>query len=48
VQRLTNDDCSSFTYIVDTPRLYGSAKKVVGFAPNSQGKYSFEDVYLSK
>jgi peptide/nickel transport system substrate-binding protein len=44
VQRLVNDDCSSFNYVVNIPRLYASSTKVVGFAPNSQGKYSFENV----
>ena len=48
VQRSLNDDCSSFNYVVNTPRVYASAPKVVGFAPNSQGKYSFENVYLTK
>jgi peptide/nickel transport system substrate-binding protein len=48
VQRLLNDDCSSFNYVVNIPRIYASSPKVVGFAPNSQGKYSFENVYLSK
>jgi peptide/nickel transport system substrate-binding protein len=45
VQRLMNDDCSAFEYVVNVPRLYASSKKVVGFFPNSQGKYSFENVY---
>ena len=45
VQRLMNDDCSSFNYVVNIPRLYASSPKVVGFSPNSQGKYSFENVY---
>jgi peptide/nickel transport system substrate-binding protein len=48
VQRLLNDDCSSFVYVVNIPRLYASSKKVVGFSPNSQGKYSFENVYKTK
>jgi peptide/nickel transport system substrate-binding protein len=45
VQRLMNDDCSVFIYVVNIPRLYASSSKVVGFLPNSQGKYSFENVY---
>jgi ABC-type transport system substrate-binding protein len=48
VQRLMNEDCSSFMYVVDIPRLYASSKKVKGFFPNSQGKYSFEKVYKTK
>ncbi len=39
-----NTDCSAFIPIVDLPRLYASSPKVVGFQPNSQGKYSFENV----
>ncbi len=31
-------------YVVDVPRLYASSPSVVGFAPNSQGKYGFENV----
>jgi peptide/nickel transport system substrate-binding protein len=45
VQRSMNDDCSAFQYVVNVPRLYASSTKVVGFFPNSQGKYSFENVY---
>ena len=48
VQRLLNEDCSPFVYVVNIPRLYASSKKVVGFQPNSQGKYSFENVYKAK
>jgi peptide/nickel transport system substrate-binding protein len=48
VQRLMNDDCSSFNYVVNIPRIYASSPKVHGFSPNSQGKYSFENVYLTK
>ena len=44
VQRLMNDDCSAFQYVVNVPRLYASSKNVVNFFPNSQGKYSFENV----
>lgn len=45
IQRLMNNDCSAFVPMVNLPRLYASDPKVVGFAPNSQGKYSYEDVY---
>jgi peptide/nickel transport system substrate-binding protein len=48
VQRLTNQDCSPFVYLVDIPRLYASTSNVVGFTPNSQGKYSFENVWKTK
>jgi peptide/nickel transport system substrate-binding protein len=48
IQRMLNQDCSSFVYVVNIPRLYASSPKVVGFAPNSQGKYSFENVYKKK
>jgi|tagenome__1003787_1003787.scaffolds.fasta_scaffold20972144_3 peptide/nickel transport system substrate-binding protein len=44
VQRSMNTDCSAFIPIVDLPRLYASGPNVVGFSPNSQGKYSFENV----
>jgi ABC-type transport system substrate-binding protein len=44
IQRSMNTDCSAFIPIVDLPRLYASGTKVVGFSPNSQGKYSFENV----
>jgi hypothetical protein len=30
--------------VVHEPRLYATTPAVAGFAPNSQGKYSFEDV----
>ena len=45
IQRLMNEDCSAFIPIVNLPRLYASSPNVVAFAPNSQGKYSYEDVY---
>jgi peptide/nickel transport system substrate-binding protein len=44
IQRSMNTDCSAFIPIVDLPRLYASGPNVSGFSPNSQGKYSFEDV----
>ena len=31
-------------YVVDVPRLYASSPNIVGFEPNSQGKYGFENV----
>jgi peptide/nickel transport system substrate-binding protein len=48
VQLLTNQDCSPFLYLVNVPRLYASGSNVQGFQPNSQGKYSFENVWKSK
>jgi peptide/nickel transport system substrate-binding protein len=45
IQRSMNTDCSVFIPVVDIPRLYASTRKVAGFAPNSQGKYAFENVY---
>jgi ABC-type transport system substrate-binding protein len=44
VQRSMNTDCSAFIPIIDLPRLYASGTNIVGFSPNSQGKYSFENV----
>ena len=43
IQAKVNQDCP-FIYTVEVPRLYASSAKVQGFLPNSQGKYSFEDV----
>jgi peptide/nickel transport system substrate-binding protein len=43
LQRIENHDAPQI-YVVDVPRLYASLPNVVGFAPNSQGKYEFENV----
>jgi len=43
LQRVVNRDCP-IAYIVEVPRLYASTSAVKGFAPNSQGKYGFENV----
>jgi peptide/nickel transport system substrate-binding protein len=43
IQTKVSQECP-FIYTVEVPRLYASAASVQGFAPNSQGKYSFEDV----
>jgi len=43
LQRIVNQDCPQI-YVVHEPRIYATTPAVVGFAPNSQGKYSFEDV----
>ena len=40
-------DCP-FLYTVEEDRLYGSTDAVQGFAPNSQGKYSFENLWLKQ
>ncbi len=47
LQRIVNRDCP-FLYAVEEDRLYGSTSAVQGFAPNSQGKYSFENVWLKR
>ena len=43
LQRIESRDAPQL-YIVDVPRLYASSPNLVGFAPNSQGKYAFENV----
>ncbi|HKX19126.1 MAG TPA: ABC transporter substrate-binding protein [bacterium] len=43
LQRIESRDAPQI-YVVDVPRLYASSPSVIGFAPNSQGKYSFENV----
>ena len=43
IQAKVNGDCP-FIYTVEVPRLYASGPKIQGFAPNSQGKYSLENV----
>ena len=45
LQRIVNQECP-FVYTVEEERLYGGAG-VNGFNPNSQGKYSFENVWLN-
>jgi peptide/nickel transport system substrate-binding protein len=45
LQQEMNEQCY-IAYIVNLPRLYATTSKVKGFAPNSQGKYGFEDVTL--
>ena len=47
LQRLANHDCP-FLYTVEQERLFASTPAVHGFRPNSQGKYGFEDVYLTQ
>jgi peptide/nickel transport system substrate-binding protein len=43
LQRIVNHDCPQI-YVVHVPRIYATSPAVVGFVPNSQGKYSFENV----
>ena len=43
IQTIVNQDCP-FLYTVEVPRLYASNATIEGFAPNSQGKYSLENV----
>jgi peptide/nickel transport system substrate-binding protein len=43
LQRIESRDAPQI-YVVDVPRLYASSPSLSGFAPNSQGKYAFEDV----
>ena len=44
IQGYINSECPQL-YTVEVPRLYSSGAKIQGFMPNSQGKYSFEDVW---
>lgn len=46
LQRIVNKDCP-FIYLVEEDRLYGGTAAIHGFAPNSQGKYGFENVWKS-
>jgi len=46
LQQMVNTDCP-FIYVVEEDRLFATSSKVTGFQPNSQGKYSFEDVTLA-
>lgn len=44
IQKAVNQTCP-FIYTVEVPRLFATAAKVQGYAPNSQGKYSLENVW---
>ncbi len=46
LQEIVNKDCP-FIYTVEEDRIFATSPAVTGFAPNSQGKYSFEDVSLA-
>jgi peptide/nickel transport system substrate-binding protein len=47
LQRLVNTDCSYF-YTANEDRIFAAQPAVQGFAPNSQGKYNFENVWLKQ
>lgn len=44
IQTIVNQTCP-FIYTVEVPRLFAMTGNVQGYAPNSQGKYSLEDVW---
>lgn len=46
LQKLVNQDCP-FIYTIEEDRIFATSKRVKNFVPNSQGKYSFEDVTLA-
>ena len=45
LQELVNRDCP-FIYTVEEDRIFAISPRLEGFVPNSQGKYSFENVTL--
>jgi peptide/nickel transport system substrate-binding protein len=47
LQALVNSDCP-FIYTVEQDRIFASTPSVQDFAPNSQGKYNLENVWLKK
>jgi peptide/nickel transport system substrate-binding protein len=46
LQKIANQDCP-FIYTVEEDRIFATSPRVKNFAPNSQGKYSFENVTLA-
>lgn len=44
IQKIVNQTCP-FIYTVEVPRLFAATAAVQGFSPNSQGKYSLENVW---
>ncbi|MEQ9564758.1 MAG: ABC transporter substrate-binding protein, partial [Pseudomonadales bacterium] len=46
LQELVNRDCP-FIYTVEEDRIFAISPRLEGFTPNSQGKYSFENVTLA-
>lgn len=47
LQEIENKDCP-FIYTVEQDRIFAVSPKLTGFAPNSQGKYDFDDVSLKQ
>jgi len=47
LQALVNSDCP-FIYTVEQDRIFATTPSVQDFAPNSQGKYNLENVWLKK
>ena len=47
LQEIVNRDCP-FIYVVEEDRIFATSPNVSGFQPNSQGKYTFEDVTLAE
>lgn len=46
LQRLVNQDCP-FIYTIEEDRIFAASPRIKNFTPNSQGKYSFENVTLN-
>ncbi len=46
LQKTVNRDCP-FIYTIEEDRIFAISPKVLNFTPNSQGKYSFENVTLA-
>jgi peptide/nickel transport system substrate-binding protein len=46
LQEIVNQDCP-FIYTIEEDRIFAASPRVKNFTPNSQGKYSFEDVTLN-
>ncbi|MGE3334236.1 MAG: ABC transporter substrate-binding protein [Rhodospirillaceae bacterium] len=46
LQKIVNQDCP-FIYTIEEDRIFAASPRVKNFKPNSQGKYSFENVTLS-
>jgi len=46
LQAVVNRDCP-FIYTIEEDRIFATSPRVKNFTPNSQGKYSFEDITLN-
>lgn len=46
LQKIVNQDCP-FIYTIEEDRIFATSPRVQNFMPNSQGKYSFENVTLT-